>query len=214
MKVRKLKEHFDEEGDQTGQFFRRYARYLFNLLANLDFEIIENVAKLIIEKSKEGKTVYLIGNGGSATTASHFATDLSHSGFVGHKPLVRAVSLAENVALVTAIGNDKGYEKIFSSQIKTYLDPGDILIAISASGNSPNILKAAETTKKMGGVVVGLVGFDGGKLAELCDYVITVSTAGGEYGPVEDIHLFLDHMISSYIGLTFSKQNGRKKTKH
>lgn len=210
MRNKILKEHFDEGGNQTGQFFRRYARYLLHLLANLDFEIIEDVANLIIEKSKSGNTVYLIGNGGSATTASHFASDLSHSSLVGRQPLVRAVSLAENIALLTALGNDRGYDEIFSYQIETLFNPGDILIAISASGNSPNILKAVETAKKKGGLTVGLVGFDGGKLAHVCDYVITVATAGGEYGPVEDLHLFLDHMISAYIGLTFSSKNGDK----
>ncbi len=214
MRVRKVDEHFEEEGDQTGQFFRRYSRYLFHLLANLDFEIVENVAKLIVEKSKAGNTVYVIGNGGSAATASHFASDLSHSAFVDHKPLVRSVSLAENVALITAVANDRGYDEVFSYQIETLLKEGDILIAISASGNSPNMLKAAEATKAKGGIVVGLVGFDGGKLAVLSDYVISVRTEKGEYGPVEDMHLFIDHMISAYVGLTLTKENGKQGKKH
>jgi D-sedoheptulose 7-phosphate isomerase len=205
----KLEEHFEEEGSQTGQFFRRYSRYLFHLLANLDFEIIEDVANLIIEKSKQGNTVYVIGNGGSATTATHFASDLSHSAFVDHRPLVRAVSLVDNMALITAVGNDRGYDEIFSYQIDTLMNKGDVLIAISASGNSPNILKAAMMTKEKGGYVVGITGFDGGKLGELADYTINVATARGEYGPVEDVHLFLDHMISAYIGLTLTKKHAK-----
>ena len=212
MTTKTLKQHFIEEGDETGQFFRRYARYLFHLLANLDFEIIENVAHLIIEKSKEGKTVYIAGNGGSATTASHFAADLAHSAFVNHRPLVRAVSLSENVALLTALGNDRGYEEVFSYQLETHMTEGDILIVISASGNSPNIVRAVRTAKQIGAVSIGLVGFDGGELATLCDYVIAVYTVKGEYGPVEDLHLFLDHMLSSYIGLILSgKKKYRKK---
>lgn len=189
----------------SGEYFKEYARYLFNLLANLDFEIIESVADLILKKSKEGKTVYIIGNGGSATTASHFATDLSHCGLIGHQPIVRAISLTENVALLTAIGNDRGYEEIFSRQLNSLFQKGDILIAISASGNSPNLVSAVKYAKGMGGNTVGMLGFDGGELAKICDYVIQVSTEKGEYGPVEDVHVFLDHMITSYLGMYLSK---------
>lgn len=190
----------------SGEYFREYARYLFHLLANLDFEIIENVSDLILKKSREGRTVYLIGNGGSATTAAHFATDLSHCGFLEHKPIIRAISLTENIALLTAIGNDRGYDQIFARQLKSLFQKDDILIAISASGNSPNLIVGVKEAKKMGGHAVGLVGFDGGELATLCDYVIQVRTEKGEYGPVEDVHVFLDHMITSYIGLQLAKR--------
>ncbi len=189
----------------SGDYFKEYARYLFNLLANLDFEIIEHVTELILQKSYEGKTIYLIGNGGSATTAAHFATDLSHCGIIGHRPIIRAISLAENIALVTAIGNDRGYEEIFSRQLDALFQRGDILVAISASGNSPNLISAVTHAKTLGGTSVGMLGFDGGELAKICDYVIQVSTEKGEYGPVEDIHVFLDHMITSYLGMHLSR---------
>src|SRR3989338_6380410 len=189
----------------SGEYFKEYARYLFNLLANLDFEIIESVADLILKKSKTGNTVYIIGNGGSATTAAHFATDLSHCGIIDHKPIIRAMSLTENVALITAIGNDRGYEEIFTRQLTSLFQKGDILIAISASGNSPNLVSAVKKAKYLGGETVGLLGFDGGELGKICDYIIQVSTEKGEYGPVEDVHIFLDHMITSYLGMYLSK---------
>lgn len=191
-------------------YFREYSQYLFHLLANLDFEVIENVAHLIIARARQKKSVYLIGNGGSATTASHFATDLVHAGMLGHEPIIRAMSLLENIALVTALGNDKGYDQIFSRQLKAIGKKGDILIAISASGNSPNVVEAVKTAKKMDVTSVGILGFDGGALNELCDYSIVVRTKKGEYGVVEDIHLFLDHMIASYISL-YMKNNKRRK---
>jgi D-sedoheptulose 7-phosphate isomerase len=181
------------------QFFEKYCKYLSELSDNLDYKTIEKVTQLVLEKSKSGQIIFLIGNGGSAATASHFAIDLAQCSQPGAGLYFRAVSLTDNVPLLTALGNDKGYEEIFTGQIENLLRKNDVLIAISASGNSPNIIAAARLAKELGGVTVGLVGFDGGKLAQICDYVIHVPTDKGEYGPVEDIHLILDHMITSYL---------------
>lgn len=191
-------------------YFREYSQYLFHLLANLDFEVIQNVTELILERARQKKTVYLIGNGGSATTASHFAADLVHAGMLEYEPIIRAVSLVENIALVTALGNDRGYDQIFARQLKALGKKGDILIAISASGNSPNIVEAVKVASKTGITTVGILGFDGGQLNALCDYPIVVRTKKGEYGAVEDIHLFLDHMITSYISLSLKDKQRRK----
>lgn len=206
----KLRKKTQKGPPLTEQYFREYSQYLFHLLANLDFEIIEMVANLILERARAGKTLYFIGNGGSATTASHFATDLTHCYHIGHKPIIRAISLTENVALLTAVGNDKGYEQIFTAQISALLQPGDILFAISASGNSPNLISAIRKTKLLGGTTVGLVGFSGGELSKICDYVIHVRTEQGHYGPVEDVHVFIDHMITSYLGLVLNKKNNKR----
>lgn len=193
----------------TGNYFREYSQYLFHLLANLDFEVIENVTRLIIRCARRKKSVYLTGNGGSATTASHFATDLVHAGMLGHEPIVRAMSLVDNIALLTALGNDKGYDQVFARQLKAVGGKGDILIAISASGNSQNLIEAVKTAAAMDITSVGILGFDGGQLSKLCDYSIIVRTKKGEYGVVEDLHLFLDHMIASYISMYIrGKKNG------
>lgn len=193
-------------------YFREYSQYLFHLLANLDFEVIENVAHLIIRQARQKKTMYFIGNGGSATTAAHFAIDFVHAGMIDHEPIIRAINLAENIGIITALGNDKGYDQIFARQLKVLGKKGDILVAISASGNSQNVIEAVKLAKKMGITSVGILGFDGGKLHALCDYPIVVRTKKGEYGVVEDIHLFLDHMIASYVGLFLRDKKRRKKT--
>ncbi len=210
MSQRDIEKIYARKHDGHRNYFREYSQYLFHLLANLDFEVIENVAHLIIKRARQKKTVYLIGNGGSATTASHFATDLVHAGMLDYEPIIRAMSLVENIALVTALGNDKGYDQIFSRQLKAIGKKGDILIAISASGNSTNVVEAVKIAQHMGVTSVGILGFDGGALNALCDYSIVVRTKKGEYGVVEDIHLFLDHMIASYISL-YMKDKKRKK---
>ncbi|OHA91065.1 MAG: hypothetical protein A2665_01060 [Candidatus Zambryskibacteria bacterium RIFCSPHIGHO2_01_FULL_46_30] len=191
-------------------FFKEYAKYLSKLLNNLDFKAIRDVAHLILQQAKKGRTVYLIGNGGSATTASHFATDLMHCGLLNHRPIIRAISLSDNLSLITAMGNDKGFEHIFSHQLERVADKDDILIAISASGNSKNLIEAFKTAKKMDVTTVAFLGFDGGKLMKMADHVIHVGTPKGEYGPVEDTHLFLDHMLSFYMGLLLNLEISKK----
>ena len=111
----------------------------------------------------------------------------------------RAFSLTDNVALMTAIANDNGYHNLFVNQLRIYYRSGDLLIAISASGNSPNIIAAAEWVKQRSGKVLGLLGFDGGRLKDMCDVAIHVETPKGEFGPVEDIHLIMDHLIANWL---------------
>jgi len=183
----------------TEQYFKEYGKYLGELLDSLDYKALEEVTQLILEKSRDGQTIFLIGNGGSAATASHFALDIAQCSQPEAGLHFRAVSLADSTPLLTALGNDKGYEEVFAGQIRNLFRKGDMLIAISASGNSPNVIAAARLAKELGGVAVGLVGFDGGELAQICDHVIHVPTSKGEYGPVEDIHLIIDHMTTSCL---------------
>ena len=194
------------QGTATAEhFYQEYHKYLSKLLDNLDCKAIEEVTKLILEKSRDGQDIFLVGNGGSAATASHFATDLVQCSQPEAGLYFRAISLADNVPLLTALSNDKGYEEVFTGQIRNLFHKNDILIAISASGNSPNVITAARLAKELGGVTVGLVGFDGGELAQICDYVIHAYTKKGEYGPVEDIHLIIDHMVTSYLRMKLSE---------
>ena len=109
------------------------------------------------------------------------------------------MSLTDNTSVITAIGNDFGYEQIFVKQLEAVFKKDDLLVAISASGNSPNILRAVEYVKANRGVTIGLTGFDGGKLKKLLDHVIHVPTEKGEFGPVEDVHMILDHVIGTYL---------------
>lgn len=182
------------------QFARAYLGYLSGLLAQLDTRAIADVIEELEQARKNQCTVFVVGNGGSAATASHMANDLS----VGADPAdgslpFRVLALTDNLAALTAIANDAGYDNLFIYQLRIHYRPGDMLIAISASGSSPNVVEAARWVKKRGGRVVGLVGFDGGELKRLSDVVIHAKTPKGEYGPVEDIHMIMDHLIYSWL---------------
>jgi D-sedoheptulose 7-phosphate isomerase len=121
----------------------------------------------------------------------------------------RAVSLTDNVAVLTAIANDIAYADVFVRQLEGLLRPGDVVVAISASGNSPNVVRAIEYARSHGAVTVGLTGFDGGRLKALCDEAVHVATPPGEYGPVEDTHLVLDHLITGYLRARLQVLAGR-----
>ena len=112
---------------------------------------------------------------------------------------LRVVSLTDGVPLMTAIANDFGYVHIFRRQLEIQYRAGDLLVVISASGNSPNLLEAVGWVKSRGGAVIGLLGFDGGRLASLCDASVIARTARGDYGPVEDVHMVLDHLIMTWF---------------
>jgi D-sedoheptulose 7-phosphate isomerase len=117
------------------------------------------------------------------------------------------MSLTDNTSFITAVGNDYGYEKIFVIQMAEHFKAKDVLVVLSASGNSQNVVEAAKYVKDRGGISIGLVGFDGGVLSKICDHVIHVKSNQSEYGPVEDVHLILDHMVTSYLMLALSKES-------
>ncbi len=158
---------------------------------------LESIAEIFLRAQREGRQVFFLGNGGSASTASHMAVDFGKGTFVQGQPRLRAISLTENVGLLTAWANDANYESVFEEQLENLLDPKDVVVAISASGNSPNVLRAAEFARKRGAVTIGLIGFGGGKLKGLVDIDITVSSRN--YGQVEDFHLSVNHILSQYV---------------
>ncbi len=180
------------------EFIQKYIESLINILNNLDKNEIEKIKDILESTIENNSKIYILGNGGSAATASHMANDLS----VGLK--LREIrdfdveSLSDNSSVCTAIANDIGYENIFYAQIKNKIQKNDVLIAISCSGNSANILKAVEYAKKQGTTIVGMTGFEGGTLKELSDINFHVQTSKGEYGLVEDAHMILDHILYSY----------------
>ncbi|MFH1190089.1 MAG: SIS domain-containing protein [Candidatus Omnitrophota bacterium] len=169
------------------------------LISRLDDEAVNDIIECFHRARENHSTIFFVGNGGSAATASHFAQDLAEIGRKAGVRGFRAVSLTDNMSRITALANDYGYDTIFSAQVAELFKKGDVIVAISASGNSPNVIKAVECAKKLGGTAIGLVGFDGGKLARICDHTVHIETDRGEYGPVEDIHMMLDHMITSNI---------------
>ena len=165
----------------------------------MDGKQVEQVTDVFLAARKAGKTIYFVGNGGSAATASHFCQDLAEVGRKADCEGFRTLSLTDNVSYITAAGNDYGYEAIFTNQMNFVFNEGDVLVAISASGNSANVVNAAKLAKERKGVVIALVGFDGGELGRLADHAILTQTPKGEYGPVEDAHMILDHIITSYL---------------
>lgn len=180
-------------------YAKGYLAHLTDVLAGLDSKSIGAFAELLLSARSGGNTVFFIGNGGSAATASHFANDIAIGTRTGDDHPFRAVSLTDNVAVITAIANDEGYDRVFVDQLKVQMRAGDALVAISASGNSPNIMMAVDYAKSRGATVVGLTGFDGGVLKGAADISIHVPTGKGEYGPVEDAHMVIDHLIGSYL---------------
>jgi D-sedoheptulose 7-phosphate isomerase len=152
---------------------------------------------LLLEARAARRTVFLFGNGGSASTASHFVTDLSKVAARGEGPKLRAVGLADNVPSVTAIANDVEYARVFADQLATLAGPGDVAIAISGSGNSPNVLEGVKVLRALGGRTIGLTGIGGGKLKALADVPIVVPSNSMQH--VEDVHVAILHLITAYL---------------
>ena len=186
------------ESLSINDYSKSYIDYLSAVLKNISLKDIEKFVEVLLEARERGSSIFFIGNGGSAATASHFANDIAIGTRAYEKPF-RAISLCDNQAVITAIANDDGYEKIFSQQLQVLLKKQDVVVAISASGNSPNLLDAIDTAKKMNSITVGISAFDGGKMKEMVDVSLYVPTEKGEYGPAEDAHMVLDHLISSYL---------------
>jgi D-sedoheptulose 7-phosphate isomerase len=185
-------------------FADEYLRYLAEVLDRIDRDAVEAFAEALLEVRSRDARVFFLGNGGSAATASHWVNDLTR--WRG-RPF-RALSLTENVALLTAIANDYGYEHVFRQQLENLMSPGDMVVAISASGNSDNVVEAIEYANAHGGITVGLTGFDGGRLRELAQIVVHAPTKPGEYGPAEDVHMILDHLVTSFLWEVCSADEG------
>lgn len=182
-------------------FAENYTAYLYQILCSLDEKSLNDFSESLNNARAKGRTIFFIGNGGSAATASHMANDFGTDILkrTNTKKPFRAMSLTDNCAVMLAVANDSGYENIFVNQLKLCYRKGDVLVAISVSGNSANVVEAAKWVKNQKGKVLSLVGFDGGKLKEISDISIHVKSNKGEYGPVEDVHMILDHLISYWL---------------
>ena len=174
-----------------------YAAMLQKCLEDVDAVALEEVCERVVEAGRAGKRIYVIGNGGSAAIADHLCCDWTKGTHASGQDAIRTHSFAANVALYSAIANDYGFDKVFSTQVNFYGEPGDVLIAISSSGNSANILEAVEAAKTRGIFVIGMSGFTGGALAARCDAALYVPV--DNYGIVEDVHQALMHIIAQFI---------------
>jgi D-sedoheptulose 7-phosphate isomerase len=175
----------------------QYLSGLITALNQLAPEPIEQAIERIHQARLAEQTIFTLGNGGSASTATHFAADLGKNSRVPGWPPVRVIGLADNMAVFSAYANDEGYESVFATQLASLGRPGDLVIAISASGNSANVLRAVELARQNGLTAIGLTGFSGGRLAALVDIHIHVASDCIEQ--VEDAHVVIMHLIIKTI---------------
>ena len=179
-------------------FAGAYLDYLTSVLKAIDTREIGQFIETLLDARERGATIFFIGNGGSTATASHFANDIAIGTNSYEKPF-RAVSLTDSNAIITAVGNDFGFEEIFVRQLRVLGRAGDVVVAISASGNSPNLIRAFDYAKSIGIKTVAITAFDGGKMKQIADEGVHVPTAPKEYGPAEDAHMVLDHLVGAYL---------------
>lgn len=164
-------------------------------ISSIEVSQIEAAHRLILETRALGGTVWICGNGGSSATASHMQVDLAF----GVKPCVRARSMSDNSAALTATGNDVSFDKVFAKQIELEGSQKDLLIVISASGNSANLIEAVKSAKELGMSTCGFLGFDGGKLKSTVDVAVHTRTRQGDYGVAEDLHASLNHVLKEML---------------
>ncbi|MBN8473950.1 SIS domain-containing protein [Sulfuritalea sp.] len=188
-------------------FADAYIKYLQSVLEGIEVKEIARFVETLLEARERGSTVFFVGNGGSAATASHFANDLAFGTNDYEKPF-RVISLTDNVPVLTALGNDLGYEEIFVRQLRVLGRPGDVLVGISASGNSPNLVRTFDYANSAGIKTVAITAFDGGRIKAMASEGIHVPTGPKEYGPAEDAHMVLDHLVGAYL-MRYVKAGGK-----
>jgi D-sedoheptulose 7-phosphate isomerase len=174
-----------------------YFESLKKTIDSLDKSEIDNFIKILLDAYKNSKNIYIFGNGGSATTASHFACDINKGVSLGLNKRFKIIPFTDNMATVTACGNDLSYEDIFVEQLKNFLNQGDIVIGISGSGNSKNVLKAIDFANQHGNITIGITGYDGGQLRKMTKYSINANVNDMQIS--EDIHMILTHVTMKLL---------------
>ncbi len=189
-----------------------YWRELTLVMQMMPFSALEHAAELLLDCHRRGSTVFILGNGGSASTASHFACDLAKGTQVPGLPAFRVIALNDNVPLLTAWANDTSYDRVFAEQLSTLVRPGDLVIPISASGNSPNVLAAVRMAQRSQATTIALTGRSGGKLYRLADITIRVPAQSIEQ--VEDAHLVVAHSLCVVLRRRLYAQAALQEVEH
>lgn len=211
--AKKINKKKSTQDDPVESFISSYFEEIKRSISAIKTETLSEAVNLLIKAYKQGKKIYIIGNGGSSSVASHMACDLGKGTLTRmydvKEKRMKVISLTDNTSLITAYANDIGYDSIFLQQLQNLIEKGDVLISISGSGNSQNILKAVKYARKIGAVNIGLTGFNkGGKLAKIVDLPIIVQS--NHYGPIEDIHLMIGHILTASVANLKKKENGGK----
>jgi D-sedoheptulose 7-phosphate isomerase len=167
-----------------------------SVLREIDLDAVQRAVQIFRDVRDRQSTIYIAGNGGSASTASHWVNDLGKATKRSGRLPIRVMSLSDNTSWLSALANDEGYERVFSGQLENFASPGDVLVCISASGNSPNLVRAVEMASRCNVKTIGLLGFDGGVLKDLVDEAIVIQTPKGLYELVEDAHSVISHAIT------------------
>jgi D-sedoheptulose 7-phosphate isomerase len=187
------------------QFFKKYCAELIDTIEKINMEELNALSATLWQAYEQQRKIFIIGNGGSAATATHYVCDFAKGAAVHGEKRMKIISLSDNVSHMTAIANDISYNEVFKEQLVNLLEPNDVLIAISASGNSPNLVQAVDYANSIGAITVGILGFSGGKLKELSNKYIVIDNFN--YGQVEDIHLLLGHVLSQYFRKLISENS-------
>lgn len=184
-----------------------YSAEVIAAIQQTNMTTLSKMAEILFRAKDQDLTIYTVGNGGSAATASHICNDLLKGCGVCGNPGYKAECLCDSTAVLTCLANDFDYESVFSIQLRTKAHAGDILIAYSGSGNSPNILKAVHMAKEKGMTVLGFTGRNGGKLAPLCDIALIAPTDSMEQ--IEDLHMLYVHVLSHCLQKLLTEKNGQ-----
>lgn len=176
---------------------QQYLKEVQSTLAALPLQSIREAVDVLLSANYAGTTIFTLGNGGSAATASHFKCDLAKGTITPNRPRFRVMALTDNVPEMTALSNDLSYEDIFAEQLRGLIGRGDVVVAFSGSGNSPNVLRAVELAHQMGGITIGFSGFGGGQLSDLVHVPVVVPNHCMEQ--IEDVHLVLCHLICTVL---------------
>ncbi len=182
-------------------FLEEYQSELRSALNTVDPRDVRRAIETLGEARAQGRSIFVCGNGGSASTASHFVCDMVKGASFGRETRFRIMAFTDSMPTITAYSNDVGYDCVFTEQLKNFVQPGDVFMAISGSGNSPNVVRAMEHANSVGCQTIALTGRDGGKLGPLANLQIHVSTP--HMGRIEDVHMIVCHMICCYFQETF-----------
>ena len=177
---------------------KQYLTELKEVLDNFNLGQFEKIVNLVLNAYEDEKQIFTMGNGGSASTASHFACDLNKGCCTNLEKKIKMICLNDNIPTLLAFANDVSYDVVFVEQLKNFLNPGDLVIGISGSGNSENVIKAIHHAKQNNGHTIGFSGFSGGKLARMVDVSFVAKV--DDMQKIEDIHMILVHMIMQEIG--------------
>jgi D-sedoheptulose 7-phosphate isomerase len=188
-----------ERAPQIRKMASEYLQSFMLLLDRIDLQAVERVVQCLENARDNSATIYVAGNGGSAATASHWVNDLGKATKVGGLTPMRVMSLSDNISWLTALANDEGYDRVFAGQLENFAQPRDVLVVISASGNSPNLVRAVEFARSRGVVTIGLLGFDGGILKSMVNETLLLPTHKGAYGLVESGHALLCHVLTTCL---------------